>query len=137
MGKEGCYPIIGQAWGEGDLSLFIITPTTPAATGWDSILLFTKNQRVTHKVVHTLLPTTLREVDEHVFAARATRWGSESFPALPGAGGHGWGGAWEFGPEPFPSLCPCSLSQNSITDVGACKLAEALPSLAASLLRLR
>lgn len=41
------------------------------------------------------------------------------------------------GPEPFPSLCPCSLSQNSITDVGACKLAEALPSLAATLLRLR
>ncbi|XP_004864944.1 MHC class II transactivator-like [Heterocephalus glaber] len=32
--------------------------------------------------------------------------------------------------------CPRSLSQNSITDVGACKLAEALPSLSASLLRL-
>lgn len=34
-------------------------------------------------------------------------------------------------------IVPCSLSQNSITDVGACKLAEALPSLSASLLRLR
>ncbi|KAB0384460.1 hypothetical protein FD755_006377 [Muntiacus reevesi] len=30
-----------------------------------------------------------------------------------------------------------NLSQNNITDVGACKLAEALPALAASLLRLR
>ena len=58
-------------------------------------------------------------------------------PLCPRVGGHAWGGAWEFGPEPFPSLCPRSLSQNSITDVGACKLAEALPSLASSLLRLR
>lgn len=46
-------------------------------------------------------------------------------------------GAHKFGPKPFLLLGPCSLSQNSITDVGACKLAEALPSLAASLLRLR
>ncbi|XP_021569987.1 MHC class II transactivator [Carlito syrichta] len=37
---------------------------------------------------------------------------------------------------PCPPLCLCSLSQNSITDVGARTLAEALPSLAASLLRL-
>ena len=36
-----------------------------------------------------------------------------------------------------PLLHPCSLSQNNITDVGACKLAEALPALATSLLRLR
>lgn len=41
------------------------------------------------------------------------------------------------GPEPFHLLYLCSLSQNNITNVGACKLAKALPSLAASLLRLR
>ncbi|KAM7148542.1 MHC class II transactivator isoform 2-T2 [Molossus nigricans] len=38
--------------------------------------------------------------------------------------------------EAFSSLQHLDLSQNSITDVGACKLAEALPSLAASLLSL-
>ncbi|XP_023385432.1 MHC class II transactivator [Pteropus vampyrus] len=55
-------------------------------------------------------------------------------------GGVGWmlmgKGDCKPGPEPFCLLCLCSSSQNSITDVGACKLAEALPSLAASLLRL-
>ncbi|KAB0400071.1 hypothetical protein E2I00_002403 [Balaenoptera physalus] len=38
--------------------------------------------------------------------------------------------------EAFSSLQHLDLSQNNITDLGACKLAEALPLLAASLLRL-
>lgn len=63
----------------------------------------------------------------------------QGFPALPEPGVMDTDGEGHSGLALSPPLVVYSrsLSQNNITDLGACKLAEALPLLAASLLRLR